>query len=84
MQSITTVIQISPAFIGRITRYLFHPGFVGMPRDPSQAHTPALQVDEEQYVIGHQAAPAEHFDCEEVDSSQDRQVGSNGPDTSPT
>jgi hypothetical protein len=41
-------------------------------------------VDEEQYVIGHQAAPAEHFDCEEVDSSQDRQVGSNGPDTSPT
>jgi hypothetical protein len=77
MQSIPTVIQISPAFIGRVARHLLHPGFVGTPRDPSHAHTPALQVDEEQYVVSHQTAPTEYLDREEVDPSQDRHVGLN-------
>jgi hypothetical protein len=41
-----------------------------MPRDPSQANTATLQVNEEQYVVCHQAAPAQHFDGEEIDAGQ--------------
>src|SRR5215472_9007137 len=45
-----------------------------MPRDPSQANTATLQVNEEQHVVGHQAAPAQHFDGEEIDAGQYRHM----------
>ena len=45
-----------------------------MPGDPGQAYPSAVQVNEEQYVIRHQATPSEHCDCEEVDPGQNRDV----------
>jgi hypothetical protein len=41
-------------------------------RDPSR-----FQVQKKENVIGRQAAPGEHFDGKEIDSSQDRHVRAN-------
>src|SRR5215471_14423077 len=58
----------NPLLASRVARHLLHPCLVRMPRDPSQANTATLQVNEEQHVVCHQAAPAQHFDGEEIDA----------------
>jgi len=45
-----------------------------MPRDTGQAQPAALEVNEEQHIIGHQTPPREHFDSEEIDASQNRHM----------
>src|SRR4029077_7151398 len=77
MQCVAPAVQMSPAFVCRIASHLLHPGLVWMSRDPSHAHTPAFQMNEEQYLIGHQSAPSEHLDGKEVNASQNRHVGLN-------
>src|SRR5579864_2248307 len=77
MQCVAPAVQMSPAFICRVASHLLHPGLVWMSRDPSHAHTPAFQMNEEQYIIGHQSAPGEHLDGKEVNASQNRHVGLN-------
>jgi len=45
-----------------------------MPRQAAQRHSPGLQVQKEQYVIGDQATPGQDFDCEEIRAGQHRHM----------
>jgi hypothetical protein len=61
----------------RVPGYLLHPRLVGMNGDPSDSHPAALEMDEEQHVVGHQPAQRQHLCGEEVSARQQRQVGPN-------
>src|SRR5215472_739641 len=70
MQRVTPAFQIPPTFIRGIARHLLHPGFIRMTGDARQADSSALQMNEEQHIVGHQATPRENFVANEVDPSQ--------------
>jgi hypothetical protein len=70
VQHVATLIEISPSFVGRVAGHLPHPKFIRMPRDTGQAYPAALEVNEEQPIIGHQTPPCEHFDREEIHAGQ--------------
>src|SRR5215472_12868533 len=70
MQYVPPLVQESPCLAGRIPCHLLHPRLVWVPRNSSQTDAPALQVNEEQDVVRHQATPREDLYCEEVDPSQ--------------
>src|SRR5215469_2850132 len=74
MQNISPLFQESPLLAGRVARHLLHPCLVRMSRDPGQADAAALQVNEEQDVVGHQAAPSEDLDREEIEAGQHGQM----------
>ena len=46
-----------------------------MNRESSDIHSPALEVDEEQHVVGHQPAQRQHLGGEEVGAGQQLHVG---------
>ena len=74
MQYVLSLVQESPALPGRVASHLLHPSLVWVARNPGQTDAAALQMDEEQNVVGHQAAPSEDLDREEVDPSQHGQM----------
>src|SRR3974390_255721 len=74
MQYVPPLIQKSPALAGGIPCHLLHPRLVWVRRNPGQADAAALQMNEEQYVVRHQATPSEDLHREEVDPSQHRQM----------
>src|SRR5215472_4997349 len=74
MQYVPPLVQESPCLSGRIPCHLLHPRLVWVPRNPSQTDAAALQMNEKQNVVGHQATPSEDFYCEEVDPSQHGQM----------
>src|ERR1700687_5046148 len=45
--------------------------------DPGDVYPAALEMDEEQHVVGHQSAQRQHLCGEEVGPRQQRQMGSN-------
>ena len=49
---------------------LFHPFFSRMSGDPGYLHAPALQMDKEQHIIGHQTSPTEYFYSKEIATGQ--------------
>src|SRR5215472_15046176 len=63
-----------PRFPGRVARHLLHPRLVRMPRDPGQLHATALQMNEEQDVVGDQSAPSKNLHRKEVDPGQHGQM----------
>ena len=68
MQREAEASQKSPALVSRVAGHLLHPSLVRMPRDPRYANPSTLQVNKEQDIVGHQAAPREDFDREEIDT----------------
>ena len=50
---------------------------VGMGGDRCDLHLSALEMDEEEHVVGHQASPREDLHCEKVSSHQRREVSRN-------
>src|SRR5215469_2703972 len=74
MQNISPLFQESPLLAGRVARHLQHPCLVRMSRDPGQTDTAVLQVNEEQDVVRHQAAPSEDLDREEIEAGQHGQM----------
>jgi hypothetical protein len=50
--------------------HLHHPVFGRMTGDTGQCDPARLQVQEEQNILGCQAAPGEHLDSEEIDARQ--------------
>ena len=62
--------QTSGLLVDRIAGHLPHPLFGRMPRDACQGDTPGFQMQEEQNVVGNQAAPCQHLHREEVGASQ--------------
>src|SRR5690348_9059416 len=57
--------------------HLRHPLPGRMLGDSSQNDAACLQMQKEKHIIGHQAAPSEHLDGEEIDACQYRHMGAN-------
>lgn len=74
MQEISTIPQRAAIVRGRVPGDLLHPSLIRMNGDPGDVHSPALEMDEEQHVVGHQPAQRQHLGGEEVGSRQQRQV----------
>ena len=74
MQNVPPLVQASPGLTGGVAGHLLHPCLIRMVRDPCQADTATLQMNEEQNVIGHQATPSEDLHGEEVDPGQHGQM----------
>src|SRR5215472_13833884 len=74
MYCVAPLIRDSPSLHGRVARHLLRPRLVRMPRDPGQAHAAALQMNEEQYVVGDQPTPSKDLHSKEVDPGQNGQM----------
>jgi hypothetical protein len=70
MQNIAAGMEKAPVLLNRASSDLFHPRFVWMPGDASYGYAAALQMKEEQHIIGHQSPPAKDFNREEVTTGQ--------------
>ncbi len=77
MQEVATIPQRATIVHGRVPGDLLHPRLIGMNGDPGDIHPAALEMDEEQNVVGHQPAQRQHLGREEVSSRQQRQVSPN-------
>ena len=62
---------------GHVPRDLLHPLLIGENGDPGDQYPAALEVDEEQHVVGHPPAQRQHFGSEEVGARQQIQVRTN-------
>lgn len=51
---------------GRVPGHLLHPSLVRMTGDPGKGNPSALEMDEEEHVVGHQASPREDLHREEI------------------
>jgi hypothetical protein len=69
MQNVPAAIQVTPTLLGRTTGDLLHPLLIRVPRDPRHVDPAALQVNKEQYIVGHPAPPREQLHGEEVCAS---------------
>ena len=67
----------APTFVNRVPRDLGHPFLSGAFRHSCQGHAPALQLQNEEQVIGHQSSPAEHFDSQEIDADENGHMRTN-------
>ena len=77
MQEIATISQRAAIVHGYISGDLLHPRLIGMNGEPGDIHPAALEMDEEQHVVGHQSAQRQHLCGEEVGPCQQRQMGPN-------
>jgi hypothetical protein len=76
MQKVTTGRQ-DAAVHGHIAGDLLGPSLVRMGGDAGDVHTAALEVNEEQHVVGHQSSKRQNFDREEVGRREEGEVGPN-------
>ena len=77
MQEIAAIPKRAASFHGHVPGDLLHPWLVGVNRDSGDVHPAALEMDEEQHVVGHQPAQRQYFCGEEVGPCQQRQVRPN-------
>src|SRR6516165_8469231 len=77
MQQIAAVGEETPLFHGHIAGHLLHPLFVRITRKARQANPTALQMNEKEHIISHQALEREDFNRKEVGPNQHGQVSSN-------
>src|SRR5947209_18730261 len=77
MQSKTDRQQRAVYRVHGMASHLHHPVFGRMSGDSGQCDLARLQVQDEKYIIGCQAAPGEHFDAEEIDTREHGHVSAN-------
>jgi hypothetical protein len=77
VQNVTTPVEVTQSVERRIPGYLPHPTGVRLIGDPGDRDLPALRVKKEKHIIGHEATPGQHFDCEEIGSGHDIHVRTN-------
>src|SRR5215467_6116422 len=75
MQKVAHATQESGAVVGDVASYLHHPLGGGMFGQSGETHPARFQMNEEQDVVGGEASPGEHFNCEEVGTNQNGHVG---------
>jgi hypothetical protein len=73
MQKIATVSKGAPSLHGRVPGHLLHPLVVRR----GNVNPAALEMDEEEHIVGHRASPREDLHHEEVRARQQREVSSN-------
>jgi len=71
---ILAIFEEAPFVHRYISGDLFHPGFIGMWRDPGDFNATALQMDEEEHIVSDQPTQRQYFHCEKVGTRQDRHV----------
>src|SRR5215813_1743236 len=77
MQQIATIPQEAVSLHSHIAGHLLHPRFVRVNGDPGDHYPAALEMDEEQHVVGHQPTQREHLRGEKVGPRQQRQMDAN-------
>jgi hypothetical protein len=77
IQKVTTGTQDAASVHGRIAGDLLHPWLVRMGGDAGDVHTAALEVNDEQDVVGHQSSKRQNLDREEVGCREEGEVGPN-------
>jgi len=77
MEEIATATQDAPCIHGHVAADLLHPWLVWMGSDAGDVHTAALEMNEEQHVVGHQPSQRENLDSEEVGCREQREVSPN-------
>src|SRR5215831_12104196 len=79
VQQIANLGQTQPplCFQGRIPCHLLHPALLRLIRDACDGHPSGLQMEKEEYIIGHQPTPCQHLYGEEIRSRQHGHVTAN-------
>src|SRR5580700_9181458 len=77
MQNITASIQKPPGLLSSAASDLLHPLLIRMSGDTRHRDSAAFQMKEEQYIIGRQPPPGEHFHREEIGTRQHIHVSGN-------
>ena len=77
MQEKSTIPQRATIVHGHVSGDLLHPRLFGMNGDWGDVYSAALEIDEEQHVVGHQSAQRQHLGGEEVARRQQGQVSPN-------
>ena len=77
MQEIATVLKGAASVHRHVPGHLLHPRLVRVDGDPGDVHLAALEMDEKQYVVGHQPSQREDLYREKVGPRQHRQVSPN-------
>jgi len=75
MKKVAHATKESGTLVGGVASYLKHPLGGGMSGQTGETDAARFQMNEEQDVVGGETSPGEHFDCEEVGTSQDGHVG---------
>src|SRR5215813_1837781 len=66
VEKVLTRLKEAPLLHRRVASYLHHPLFLGMSRDPGDAHFTGVEFDEEQDVERHEAAECPDLCGEEI------------------
>src|SRR5438874_5664896 len=77
MKKVSRATEKSGTLVGGVASHLNHPLGGGMSGQTGKTDAARFQMNEEQDVIGGETSPGEHFNREEVGTSQDGHVGSN-------
>ena len=75
MQNVTAWMKVAPGFLGRAAGNLFHPLLIRVPGYAGDADAPALQMNEEQNVVGDESSQGEQFHGKEVSTRQNVFIG---------
>ena len=70
MKKVPHATEESGTLVGGIASHLNHPLGRGMFSQTGETDAARFQMNEEQDVVGGEASPGEHFDCEEVGTCQ--------------
>src|SRR5215475_12649545 len=77
MKKVAHATKESGTLVGGVASYLKHPLGGGRSGQTGETDAARFQMNEEQDVVGGETSPGEHFNCEEVGTSQDSHVGGN-------
>src|SRR5215471_8168596 len=79
VQQIANLGQTQPPLClqGRIPCHLLHPALLRLIRDACDGHPSGLQMEKEEYIVGHQPSPRQHLYGEEIRSRQYGHVTAN-------
>src|ERR1700716_1835769 len=66
MQEVATIPKRAAVLHGHVPRDLLHPRLIRVNGDPGDIYPAALEMDEEQHVVGHQPTQRQHLCGEEV------------------
>ena len=77
MDEVPAFLKEAPSIHSDIPGDLFHPGFIGMWRNPGNLNATALKLDKEQHVVRRRPAQRQYFHREKVSARKDGHVRAN-------
>jgi len=77
VKEIAVASKDATSFHGDVPSHLLHPLLGRVGGDPGDLHLSALEMNEEQHIVGHQSLQDEDLNCEKVSSHEQREVSPN-------